>query len=395
MRPEVDDSWHRIVAWLRAHAPLMADDLNPTADARTLAEAAAAVGVPLPADLVAWWRRADGMRQPRSAGTLLPPHFVPLSVGQALRSRRTWLDVADDTPHPADAALPGPAGTPWNVWLPVWLPIASDGGGGELFVDLRSGEAHGCVMAFDKVDAATSPPVWPSVRAMLADVADALEFATAAGAYRVWVDERGALSWLTEASRWYAGGSMPINVAQMRAAYLRFLAELRAGGFGPPPAGLWSAGQLAAHVARNTELLLAATEAIVASDPVGHEQWSTQAWHAKDWTRFRQLREEMERIAATIRYDNADAMDPATLDRYAALGLPDLADRIQTLGDRLCELAGPVAGGRPLAHIRINHNGAVILDEPKAGWNAVLQALTFHQLPLRTQQLRALRRPGH
>jgi hypothetical protein len=185
---------------------------------------------------------------------------------------------------------------------------------------------------------------------------------------------------------------MPVSVTKLAAAYERLVRELRAGGFGPPRPGRWSAGQVAAHVARNTELLSATTAASVARDRAGHERRSSQAWRAGDSARFAALRRENEHAATELHYDNADAMDPATLDRYAARGLTDLADRIERLGHVLCELAGPVAAGRPMAHIRISHDGAVLLDQP-AGWNAVLQSLTHHQLPLRTQQLRALR-PG-
>jgi cell wall assembly regulator SMI1 len=391
MHPEVDEAWDRIETWLRRDAPPVAAEINAPAGEQALAAAAAAVGTPLPADLIGWWQRADGMRGTRvSVGALLPPHYVPLSIREALESRRVWLEVAADADGTQGVERPEPAGSPCDVWQPVWLPIATDGGSSELFVDLRPGAAHGCVMTYDKVDAATSAPVWPSVGAMLADVADAFEHETTIAGYFPWVDEHGTLSWMTEASRWYSGGSMPVNVAKLGAAYERFVGELRTGGFGPPRPGRWSAGQLAAHTARNTELLIATTEAIVARDPAGHERRSSQAWRAGDSARFAALRRENDRAATELHYDNADAMDPNTLDRYATRGLTDLADRIERLGGRLCELAGPVAAGRPMAHIRISQDGAVLLDQP-AGWNAVLQSLTHRQLPLRTRQLQSLR----
>jgi cell wall assembly regulator SMI1 len=92
-----------------------------------------------------------------------------------------------------------PAGTPCEgMYLPVWLPIAGSGMGLDLFVDLRPGPLRGCVMRFDRVGTARSKPDWPSVAAMLAEVADALEHGQIIGDdYPVCarVDEEGHLVW--------------------------------------------------------------------------------------------------------------------------------------------------------------------------------------------------------
>ncbi|SDZ25703.1 hypothetical protein SAMN05216215_105457 [Saccharopolyspora shandongensis] len=55
------------------------------------------------------------------------------------------------------------------------MPIGGDDCGYELIVDLRAGEARGCVGEFSKVEGFCYPPQWRSVEAMLAEIADALE----------------------------------------------------------------------------------------------------------------------------------------------------------------------------------------------------------------------------
>ncbi|MGI8335709.1 SMI1/KNR4 family protein [Actinomadura scrupuli] len=390
MPSDVDETWDRIVGWLGRHAPAVAGAIDPPAAEPALAQVEAAVGSPLPADLVAWWRRADGMRwTDPHPGALLPPHFVPHSVRGALESRRTWLEVMSSLYEGAEPP-PGAAGSPSDVWLPMWMPIAANGGGTELFVDLRDGPAHGCVMTYDKVGAAALAPRWPSVTAMLAEVADALENEVPVQGVRIWVSEDGTISWDSDRGRWSAGGSGPVILPWLRERYAAFVAEVLAGGFAPPPAGSWPAEWIAAHVARNTELLIATTEAVLADDPAGRERAQSEAWAAQDWTRLRRLKDSAERAAAHLRYDNSDTMDPATLDRYAGHGLTALADQISQLGGHLCGLAEPLNRGRPTAQVRIVESGTTIIDG-RQGWLGVLNSLWMRQLPLRTRQLRALR----
>jgi hypothetical protein len=143
-------------------------------------------------------------------------------------------------------------------------------------------------------------------------------------------------------------------------------------------------------VTRNTELLIATTEAVLAVDPVGREQQRAAAWVAQDLSRFHQLWADEQRAVAGIRYGNSDAMDPETLARYATSGLAALAVQIEQLGARLCDLIEPLNRGRPSAHVRIVDAGTIVVDSPKS-WLGVLNALSTRQLPLRTRQLRALR----
>jgi cell wall assembly regulator SMI1 len=391
--PNVDESWNVIVDWLGRHSPPELALIRPPAAEGDLRSVEERVGTALPDDLVAWWRRADGLAR---KGGLLPPFYSPYPVRAALRSRDVWMTawnavMEESTPGQFAAYLAqeneAPAGSPCKgAWLPRWLPIAGDGGGNDLFVDLRPGPARGCVRQFLRDDGAGDTAWWSSVSAMLSEVADALTRETPIRGSRIWVEDDGAISWDTDRSRWSGGGSTPVNVARLRERYAMFVEEARAGGFNSRHA----AARIAAHVVRNTELLITTTQAVLADDPAGREQQRSAAWAAKDWTRFREVTASAEQAAANIRYDNSDAMDPATLDRYAANGPAALADRIEQLGTQLCDLVAPLNQGRPAAHVRIVEDGVTILDE-RQGWLGVLNALWVRQLPLRTRQLRALR----
>nr|MDT0660387.1 SMI1/KNR4 family protein [Micromonospora sp. DSM 115978] len=366
MQPDVDQSWDLILNWLGRHSPAEAALIRPPADPRDIDAAAHAVDTGLPADLVAWWRRADGQD---GKGQLLPPLYSPYAVRAALGSRDIWLTAwnpAAAGPDPDRFAAwvadldRAPAGTPCQgAWLPSWLPIAGDGGGNDLFVDLRSGPAHGCVREFRRHSGALDEVLWDSVAAMLAEVAVALRHGVPVrGDRQIWVYDDGTICWDTALGRWSAGGSALVLVNRLRERYAEVAVEVHTGGFAVPE-GTWPAEFIAAHVVRNTELLVVTTEALLAGepDPV---------------------------------YDNSDAMDPATLQRYAAAGLGALADRISYLSSRLCELAEPLNRGRPVAHVRVLDEGRVIVDG-RQGWLGVLNALWNRQLPIRTRQLRALR----
>jgi cell wall assembly regulator SMI1 len=60
MTHNVEDSWDRIVAWLRRHAPVTAAHLGPPATKDDIAIVEALLDRQLPADLLAWWHRSCG-----------------------------------------------------------------------------------------------------------------------------------------------------------------------------------------------------------------------------------------------------------------------------------------------------------------------------------------------
>lgn len=189
----MNSSWARIVAWLRLHAPRTAAEIQRPATDADIAAAQDAVDVP--AALIDWWRLADGCGGRESRPGLLPGSYAPFSIAQALDERDSWLRSYDES---RDGHLRGePAGSTGDMFamLPEYLPIATDGGGWHLLVDLRAGQDRGCVREYDKYDG-HQPPIWHGVGEMLADVATALEKGTPVRGYVPEVDD-GRLGWGT------------------------------------------------------------------------------------------------------------------------------------------------------------------------------------------------------
>ncbi|MDQ7908289.1 SMI1/KNR4 family protein [Phytohabitans sp. ZYX-F-186] len=184
------------MSWLCHHAPVSAAHIGQPATQDDIAVVEALLDRPLPADLVAWWRRscgATGFVQGR-----LIPGYTPCTVDQAVDHRELMLDIASCQDRAETATLVAtPAGSPRTpYWLPVWLPIAHDGGGCNLFIDLRPGPLHGCVMQWDKYEAAGLKPRWPSVATMLAEIAHALQHHTDVDGYQPEALDDGTLDWV-------------------------------------------------------------------------------------------------------------------------------------------------------------------------------------------------------
>ena len=101
----------------------------------------------------------------------LLPQWAVLSLERMVSESEMYAGFADDwnvEPSPT-------AGQSAFVFLPHFVPIADNGCGETLFVDLRPGPLSGCVTPYLQGDADTHGPFWPSVSAMLEEVADSLE----------------------------------------------------------------------------------------------------------------------------------------------------------------------------------------------------------------------------
>ncbi len=84
-------------------------------------------------------------------------------------------DMSDEDDEDWSEVEEGEEDNFWG-WNPAWLPIAADGGGGYLIVDLREGDRYGVV---GRLDPEFPPPFgfdsYPSAAALLEYAATALE----------------------------------------------------------------------------------------------------------------------------------------------------------------------------------------------------------------------------
>jgi cell wall assembly regulator SMI1 len=168
---DVREAGNRITAWLLAHTDRDRPSTSAVDEARVEA-VERRLDATLPADLVALWRLevpATAWLPPEGACALQEPEV-------ALSLRAFLLEIAEDEPEDPDR------------FIPELLPIAMNGGGDSLVIDLRPGEHHGAVFFWDHEVWGLGVPLWRSVAAMLTDVADSLETGTPALA---WHAERG------------------------------------------------------------------------------------------------------------------------------------------------------------------------------------------------------------
>ncbi|MEU4116310.1 SMI1/KNR4 family protein [Kitasatospora sp. NPDC028055] len=175
---DVPTSWSRIDAWLAAHTrrgPVRsagpagpAGSAGPATDAARLDAFEADLGLPLPADLRAWWLLPEV-----AAGHWIPGEFAPVPLGEALETHETWLLVAAQEGDSFDGN-----GRPESRYQREFMPIALDPGGDGLIVDLRPGDTRGAVFRWDHETWILDVPQWASVASMLQDVAQALEAGT-------------------------------------------------------------------------------------------------------------------------------------------------------------------------------------------------------------------------
>ncbi|GIJ45326.1 hypothetical protein Val02_22120 [Virgisporangium aliadipatigenens] len=174
MTDAVSNAWRRIAGWLTVHAPGTAAQVRGPADPEEIDALERDVGVPLPAELRAWWLLTDGFA-PGVLHALIPWIHVPLPVTKARAERRWLVRLSAGTPRYADVD-DSAAGTFSQRYQHTFVPISTDNCGQVNFVDLRVGPAHGCVSEWDHEEGFLQPPTWTGVTDMLTDIADALEF---------------------------------------------------------------------------------------------------------------------------------------------------------------------------------------------------------------------------
>lgn len=152
-----------------------------------------------------------------------------------------------------------------------------------------------------------------------------------------------------------------MDSAGLGRAYEELLAEVAAGGFGPAPQGRLDAEQIVAHLVANDELMIEASEAVLAGSPYAY--YDLETMH----------RPQVDALVAELGgLDGLDSRLRATSGRLVAL-----VDRL-----------GPAAGTPVDTHLREGYD--LVVDGPLP-WGRVLDLHARVHLPKHQAQLRMLR----
>jgi len=130
-----------------------------------------------PEDLKAWLEVQGGRVEAEMAkSALFPVAFMPLGAPAIAAEWRSlvdlWADQADSEVF--SEATRNQAGDFAQVWIPQFVPVASEVFGSHLLVDLSGGPLHGCVCEWDG-DQGWQEVRWPSVAVMLDELLAGLE----------------------------------------------------------------------------------------------------------------------------------------------------------------------------------------------------------------------------
>jgi cell wall assembly regulator SMI1 len=126
----VNRVWERIEKWLTANAPATAATLAKPASDDDISWMQQQIGVPVPPELIAFLRRHNGTGTNMRDGFSLPPFYLPLSTGLIISEAKMMCEVLQSS---------GSDGSVGNWWHGQVIPIAIDGGGGNLLLDQRPG----------------------------------------------------------------------------------------------------------------------------------------------------------------------------------------------------------------------------------------------------------------
>ncbi|GAA5192775.1 hypothetical protein GCM10023322_53070 [Rugosimonospora acidiphila] len=204
MATHIEQSWFRIERWLATHAPRTATTLRPPAEPAAIAECRRITGVTFPDDLIASLLRHDGSA-PEYPSFVLPGGYRPMPVADIAPAWRistggpARTDGLALASGPAPASGLAPAGAegplPGGYWHPKWIPFADTNALDALLVDCRLGENRGAVGTHRRGDGdGARLGHWPSVGALLMEVADALEWRRPVGRWLP-VTLDGRLTW--------------------------------------------------------------------------------------------------------------------------------------------------------------------------------------------------------
>lgn len=172
---DVDTSWLGIVEWCQETAPRTAASMVLPVEEPILAQAQRETAMEWPEPLLAWLRLRDGGPICDPEGRVLPG-YDPLSAAAIVEEWRGFTRLMGEMGDEQDQREDGAelAGTqPVTYFPPLALPIAADGNGCYLLLDLRTGPLRGCVMELDH-DEGIRGPLWSGIEDMLSAVLDSL-----------------------------------------------------------------------------------------------------------------------------------------------------------------------------------------------------------------------------
>ncbi|CCQ13607.1 putative uncharacterized protein [Rhodococcus sp. AW25M09] len=167
----VVEQWNRVTQWL-------ADNLSSVpivgATDEQITDAMRATGGLWPEELTSLFSLVNGF--PRESWVSIFPGHELFDLDRAVSERQLELDIWSeiDAEMGAEPQTDSPAGDYLGTYSPYFIPFAG-ADGYLLFVDARPGPLHGCVLEFEKVDADGAGPKWPSLSAMLTDLADSFQ----------------------------------------------------------------------------------------------------------------------------------------------------------------------------------------------------------------------------
>jgi len=140
--------WDRLVEWLARELPAALSHLRPPSSVPVPAALVDGSGGDWPEELVEWFGLHDGVEGYPFSDFV--GGYRPISAAWALSSWEAYVastDAWDDEDRAYAADLH--AGEDTDVFDHRLVPIAEDGSGGALVVDLRPGPARGHVVRFD------------------------------------------------------------------------------------------------------------------------------------------------------------------------------------------------------------------------------------------------------
>lgn len=170
----IDEVWDRLEKALKAAAPDVKKSLKKGATEAKITKLEQALGATLPAELRASLLRHDG--QTDGVDGLFPEdhiedmagEFVLLSAAEMASAWRMWQELIAGGEFAGSKTTPG-KGVRTSWWHPGWAPVATDGGGDYLCVDLApaKGGTVGQVVHL-KHDSGDRPRVAKSLADLLA-----------------------------------------------------------------------------------------------------------------------------------------------------------------------------------------------------------------------------------